>query len=55
MISWGVTFSAIALVAALLCFGGISGTASGLGSILVLVGAVFAVMLHLADGQPSPE
>ena len=55
MISWGITFFAIALVAALLGFGGISGAASGAAWILLVVGVLFAVMLHMLDGQPTAE
>jgi len=53
MISWGVTFFAIAIAAALLGFGGISGTASSAALLMLVVGAVAALMLQLADGEPS--
>ena len=55
MISWSVTFIAIALVTMLLGFGGISAAASSVAWILLVVGVVFALALGLIGGQPTAD
>ncbi len=48
MFSWAITFLIIALIAGVLGFGGIAGTAAGIAKILFVVGLIaFAVMMLL--------
>lgn len=44
MLSWVVTFFILAIVAAVLGFGGLAGTFAGVAKILALVLVVFAVL-----------
>ncbi|HUR29652.1 MAG TPA: DUF1328 domain-containing protein [Planctomycetota bacterium] len=57
MLSWAITFLVIALVAALLGFGGIAGTAAGIAQVLFWVFvALFLVSLlsMLVSGRRTP-
>jgi len=54
MLNWAVTFLVIALIAAVLGFGGIAGTAVGLAKILFFVFLVlFVVSFLIGRGSPS--
>ena len=53
MINWAITFLIIALIAAVLGFGGIAGTAIGIAKILFFVFLVLFV-LAFAMGRRSP-
>ncbi len=50
MLSWAVTFLVIALVAALLGFGGIAGTAVGLAKIVFFVFLVLFLVSIIGGG-----
>lgn len=53
MISWAITFLIIALIAAVLGFGGIAGTAVGIAKILFFVFLVmFVVAFFLGRRKP---
>jgi uncharacterized membrane protein YtjA (UPF0391 family) len=52
MISWAVTFLVIALIAAVLGFSGIAGTAVNLAWILAVVGIVLALVFGLMGRRP---
>ena len=52
MISWAVTFFVIALIAAVLGFSGIAGTAVNLAWICAVIGIVFAVVFGLLGRRP---
>lgn len=52
MISWAVTFLIIALVAAVLGFSGIAGTAVNIAWILAIVGIVFALVFGVLGRSP---
>jgi uncharacterized membrane protein YtjA (UPF0391 family) len=52
MISWAVTFLVIALVAAVLGFSGIAGTAVNLAWILAVVGIVLALVFGVFGRSP---
>ena len=54
MLSWAITFLVIALIAAVLGFGGIAGTAVGFAKILFFVFLVlFVVSLIFGGRKPS--
>ena len=53
MINWAITFLVIALIAAILGFGGIAGTAVGLAKILFFVFLVLFIVSFLM-GRKSP-
>ncbi len=53
MLSWAVTFLIIALIAAVLGFGGLAGTAIGIAKILFFVFLVLFVVSFLM-GRRSP-
>ena len=53
MLSWAVTFLIIALIAAVLGFGGIAGTAVGIAKILCVVFLVLFI-ISLVMGRRSP-
>ena len=53
MINWAITFLVIALIAAVLGFGGIAGTAVGLAKILFFVFLVLFIVSFLM-GRKSP-
>ena len=52
MISWAVTFLVIALIAAVLGFSGITGTAVNIAWILVVVGIVLALVFGVLGRRP---
>ena len=52
MISWAVTFLVIALIAAVLGFSGIAGTAVNLAWILAVVGIIFALVFGVMGRRP---
>jgi uncharacterized membrane protein YtjA (UPF0391 family) len=52
MISWAVTFLVIALIAAVLGFSGIAGTAVNLAWICAVVGIVLAVVFGVIGRRP---
>jgi uncharacterized membrane protein YtjA (UPF0391 family) len=53
MIGWAITFLVIALIAAVLGFGGIAGTAVGIAKLLFFVFLVlFIVSLFVGRGRP---
>lgn len=54
MISWAITFLVIALIAAVLGFGGIAGTAVGIAKILFFVFLVLFVVSFLM-GRRAPR
>lgn len=52
MLSWAVTLLVIALIAAVLGFSGIAGTAVNLAWILAVVGIVLALVFGLLGRRP---
>ncbi len=55
MLTWAITFLVIALIAAVLGFGGIAGTAVGIAKILFFVFLVlFIVAFLMGRRTPSP-
>ena len=52
MISWVITFLVIALIAAMLGFSGIAGTAVNIAWILVVVGVVLALVFGVMGRRP---
>jgi len=52
MISWAITFLIIALIAAVLGFSGIAGTAVNIAWILVVVGIVLALVFGVLGRRP---
>jgi len=52
MISWAITFLVIALIAAVLGFSGIAGTAVNIAWILVVVGVVLAIVFGVLGRRP---
>ncbi|WP_119631067.1 DUF1328 domain-containing protein [Methylocaldum marinum] len=52
MIGWAVTFLVIALIAALLGFSGIAGTAVNIAWILFVVGLILALVFFLMGRRP---
>lgn len=52
MISWAITFLVIALIAAMLGFSGIAGTAVNIAWILVVVGVVLALVFGVMGRRP---
>jgi len=52
MIFWAVTFFVIALIAAVLGFSGIAGTAVNLAWICAVIGIIFAVVFGLVGRRP---
>ena len=53
MISWAVTFFVIALIAAVLGFTGIAGTAVNLVWICAVIGIIFAVVFGAMGRRPG--
>ena len=53
MINWSVTFLIIALIAAVLGFSGIAGTAVNIAWILFVVGLVLSIILFIT-GRRAP-
>ena len=55
MLSWAITFLIIAIVAAILGFGGIAGTAVGIAKLLFFVFlALFIISLFMGRRTPLP-
>ena len=52
MISWAITFFIIALIAAVLGFSGIAGTAVNIAWILAVLGIIFAVVFMVLGRRP---
>ena len=52
MISWAITFLVIALIAAVLGFSGIAGTAVNIAWILVVVGVILAIVFAVMGRRP---
>ena len=52
MISWAVTFLVVALVAAVLGFSGIAGTAANLAWICAVVGIILAIVFAVRGRSP---
>ena len=52
MISWAVTFFVIALIAAVLGFSGIAGTAVNLAWICAIIGIIMAVVFGVMGRRP---
>jgi uncharacterized membrane protein YtjA (UPF0391 family) len=52
MISWAVTFLIVALIAAVLGFSGIAGTATHIAWILFVVGLILAIVFALTGRRP---
>jgi len=52
MLSWAVTFLIIALIAALLGFTGIAGTAVNIAWILAVIGIVLALVFFVMGRRP---
>lgn len=53
MISWAVTFLVIALIAAVLGFSGIAGTAVNLAWIFAVIGVILAVVFGVMGRRPG--
>ncbi len=54
MLSWAITFLIIALIAAVLGFGGIAGTATGIAKVLFFVFLVLFLISAIA-GRGAPR
>ena len=52
MLSWAVTFFIIALIAAVLGFSGIAGTAVNIAWILAVIGIILAIVFAVAGRRP---
>jgi uncharacterized membrane protein YtjA (UPF0391 family) len=52
MISWAVTFLIIAIIAALLGFSGIAGTAVNIAWALAVIGIIVALVFMVAGRRP---
>jgi uncharacterized membrane protein YtjA (UPF0391 family) len=52
MLSWAVTFFIIALVAAVLGFTGIAGTAINIAWALAVIGIILAIVFMIAGRRP---
>jgi uncharacterized membrane protein YtjA (UPF0391 family) len=52
MFSWAVTFFIIALIAAVLGFSGIAGTAVNIAWILAVIGIILALVFMVAGRRP---
>lgn len=52
MISWAVTFFVIALIAAVLGFSGIAGTAVNIAWILAVLGIILAIVFMVLGRRP---
>ena len=52
MISWAITFFVIALIAAVLGFTGIAGTAVNIAWILAVIGIILAIVFAVAGRRP---
>ena len=54
MINWAITFLVIALIAAVLGFGGIAGTAVGIAKIVFLVFIVLCIIAFVMGRKTPP-
>lgn len=52
MLSWAVTFLIIALIAGVLGFSGIAGTATNIAWILFVVGLILAIVFAIRGKKP---
>jgi uncharacterized membrane protein YtjA (UPF0391 family) len=52
MLSWAVTFFIIAIVAAVLGFSGIAGTAVNIAWALAVIGVILAIVFMIAGRRP---
>ena len=52
MLSWAVTFFVIALIAAVLGFSGIAGTAVNIAWILAVIGIILALVFMVGGRRP---
>jgi len=52
MLSWAITFFIIAIIAAVLGFGGIAGTAVNIAWALAVIGVILAVIFLIAGRRP---
>ena len=52
MISWAVTFFVIALIAAVLGFSGIAGTAVNIAWMLAVIGIILAIVFMVLGRRP---
>ena len=55
MLNWAITFFVIALIAALLGFGGVAGTAAGIAQVffyVFLALLLISVLMHVLKGKP---
>jgi uncharacterized membrane protein YtjA (UPF0391 family) len=52
MLSWAVTFFVIALIAAVLGFSGIAGTAINIAWILAVIGIILAIVFMVMGRRP---
>ena len=52
MLSWAVTFFIIAIIAAVLGFSGIAGTAINIAWALAVIGVILAVVFMIAGRRP---
>jgi uncharacterized membrane protein YtjA (UPF0391 family) len=52
MLSWAVTFFIIAIIAAVLGFSGIAGTAVNIAWALAVIGVILAVVFLIAGRRP---
>jgi uncharacterized membrane protein YtjA (UPF0391 family) len=52
MLSWAVTFFVIAIIAAVLGFSGIAGTAVNIAWILAVIGIILALVFMVAGRRP---
>ena len=55
MLSWAITFFIIAIVAALLGFGGVAGMSAHIGWLLLVVGVVVLAIGLLSRGLGGPR
>jgi uncharacterized membrane protein YtjA (UPF0391 family) len=54
MLSWAVTFFVIALIAAVLGFSGVAGTAANIAWILAVVGVILAIVFFISGRKTLP-
>lgn len=50
MLSWALTFFIIALIAALFGFGGVAGTAAGIGQLIFFAAVVLLIVALVTNG-----
>jgi uncharacterized membrane protein YtjA (UPF0391 family) len=54
MFSWAITFLIVGLIAAVLGFSGIAGTATHIAWILFVVGIILAIVFAIFGRRPPP-